>query len=673
NEDISSLLRGYKFWLPIDTDENENLKTMILSLGGEIADSDGQYVVPLVPSKEKVKADLPKQFYYSYIYDTFMKRKNVPLNKYHAYKLGGKNFTINIGDFPAPEKILTSEDNDNVKQNNDTLNDSVKTSFKKKAGKELDPSKPKKKANKFTKAEDEYILDLVRRNPHLRSTHTFFASIAQLKPLSEHTGNSIRYRYRKVLSTKLEYVYKIDPDTCKPVLDPETKNPIKIEEIPSLIKSQYTAEEDLQLCKHILAYKNGEMIVDTKRRYEVAQIPEYVFQELYKANPRHSIMSWRDRYRKFAAKYGLRKYIGYYERCLERDVEPQPMKNMSSRRDRKDYKVDTFGNEGEQRTIKKPKTEDKVISKSSPESEEKISDIANSTSISALDDNSNKIPKDIAEDNDLESSIVTAKDALEALANLSSKKVKTNDIDDGDDTIANTTAVVSKTKEDKDSNDVIEEAFKNIEEVRKISNVVESEVNDNNANLFVDATEDEMKQYDIALHNTELEVSNTSTDKKDEDDVSSHITEDDEANDVELVDVKADDGLMDFRQLIDIDPEPLKHRDNIDLSTMISNIRECFRNFGDGNTPYELFKDISDQTGISMLWLNYWFDCSCGMLGTFIQAIIHYLKTGELVMNDVSGFWTEKDDELLKVDPNNKDLIRLHGEDSVTKRKAVLF
>ena len=144
-------------------------------------------------------------------------------------------------------------------------------------------------------------------------------------------------------------------------------------------------------------------------------------------------------------------------------------------------------------------------------------------------------------------------------------------------------------------------------------------------------------------------------------------------NDLELVDVKADDGLMDFRQLIDIDPEPLKHRGEIDLSTMISNIRECFRNFGDGNTPYELFKDISDQTGISMLWLNYWFDCSCGMLGTFIQAIINYLKTRDLVMNDVSGFWTEKDDELLKVDPENKYLLHLHGKDSVTKRKAVLF
>lgn len=74
-----------------------------------------------------------------------------------------------------------------------------------------------------------------------------------------------------------------------------------------------------------------------------------------------------------------------------------------------------------------------------------------------------------------------------------------------------------------------------------------------------------------------------------------------------------------------------------------------------------------------MLWLNYWFDCSCGMLGTFIQAIIHYLETGELILNNVSGFWTEKDDELLRLEPENEELLKLHGKDSVTKRKAVLF
>lgn len=702
--DFSLLLKGLVFSLPVFSEENDHLKTMITSLGGEVVDDGNLDALALVPSKEKSRTDLAYQYLYQYIHDTFSKKTPLDINKYRVGKSSGQSLNINIGEFPIKpvqdEKL--NENGDGIDANpfdfvsGDSNALDSKPSSKKKVTKKHDPTKAKKKSNKFTKEEDDFILDLVRRNPHLRSTHTFFARIAQLKPLSEHTGNSIRYRYRKVLAPNLAFVYKIDPKTGKPEIDAATNQPKKIEDIPSLIKSQYTSEEDYALCKHILLYKNGEMVLSGKKKHEVSQIPEAVFQELHKLNPRHSTMSWRDRYRKFAAKFGLRKYIAYYEECQQRDIEPEPMKNMSSRNDRKDYKVDVFGNESEERPSKRVKhEEDKILAKAKTVEDGKTFEgsdqlTESDTAYMALSKAKGKLGTETFADGSL-SETSAAEGALEALANVSAEQTKANEISSNDsanvqdnlktdETEATDTKTLSAGKK---SNARSSKAVDGVS--YKVSQTVESVSNDDGANLFAAATEDEMKQYDIALADSQLEESNTNTDKKDaaeimSEHVSPEISESTAAhlgeegdNDLELVDVKADDGLMDFRQLIDIDPEPLKHRGEIDLSTMISNIRECFRNFGDGNTPYELFKDISDQTGISMLWLNYWFDCSCGMLGTFIQAIINYLKTGDLVMNDVSGFWTEKDDELLKVDPENKDLLHLHGKDSVTKRKAVLF
>lgn len=661
NTDISTLLKGSDFWLSTPSPKNDELKTLIKSMGGNVVDEFNNDVIPLVPIKTQISAAYPLQYLYAYIFDTYSKRTVLDINKYRVGRITAQPLKINIGEFPIkhlPDDNLASGSTDTSNTKSTLETDSKSAASKKKKSKPVDPLKPKKTSNKFTKEEDDFILDLVRRNPHLRSTHTFFARIAQLKPLSSHTGNSIRYRYRKVLAPSLTYVYKIDDKTGEPVIDPETNFPMKVEEIPSLIKSQYTAEEDYELCKHIISYKNGELVIPGKKKLEVSQIPEVVFQELHKINPRHSAMSWRDRYRKFAAKFGLKRYVIYYDKCKQRNQIPNPMKNMSSRSDRKDYKVDTFGEDLDvERPAKRLKTDDYKI------------DGQNS-------DNVSEQKTEIPNGNNFDEATSTAKGALEALANASAEQkslvdeIETNDSKNTKE--SDKDGADKETKESKESiatdkdvhDDVVTDTIKNITEnvdkditqsVEAISNV------DSGANLFVDATEDEMKEYDIALHNSQLEDdSNPTVDKKDN-------------NDVELVDVKADDGLMDFRQLIDIDPEPLKNRDNIDTDRMISNIRICFRNFADSSTPYELYKDISDQTGISMLWLNYWYDCSCGMLGTFIQAIINYLKTGELIMNSVPGFWTEKDDELLRVDPDNKDLLKLHGEESVTKRKAVLF
>jgi hypothetical protein len=703
NDDLTHVLKGRVFYLPIESSDNENIKSMVFSYGGKIVNNVGKNVFTLIPGEEKLLSDIDNQYSYQLIYDTYLKRSLQDLKK---YRLDGSSLNNNdhnnVGD-------ITDDNNDSTKNSNNNSNDNLTVNSENVAnGIESHESlrinvgdfpivKPssiedestligndskakrrviknpnpeiKRKSKKFTREEDEFILDLVRRNPHLRSTHTFFARISQLEPLSEHTGNSIRYRYRKVLAPTLNYVYKIDPATGKPEIDPETDQPYQITEIPSLIKSQYTSEEDYSLCKHILAYKSGEMVLYGKKKHEISQIPEVVFQELNKTNPRHSTMSWRDRYRKFAAKFGLRRYIDYYEDCITRDIIPEPMKNMSSRADRKDYKVDVFENENKRTSdaehvpVKKIKT---GIEKQSSKAKIRATKAKLSKNNKALDginlrDDESKTKDKSLDDNLVDplltsESVSAAAGALKALASVSLEQSKVDDEGNAEDKLSD--------KISKDSNiSVNGEASKHNE--------------DDGANLFVDATEDEMKQYDIALNNAGIDTDSKSKTKQNsiEEEEEVATAENDNVNDaeVELVNIKADDGLMDFRQLIEIDPEPLKHRDKIDLDTMVRNIHECFRNFGDRNTPYELFKDISDQTGISMLWLNYWFDCSCGMLGTFIQAIIHYLETGELIMNQVSGFWTEKDDELLKMDPENKELLQLHGKDSVTKRKAVLF
>lgn len=635
---ISKKLSGKQFFLPIESEENENIKSIIKTCGGEVVVDRTPDACILVPSKEKAVSVKEPQYLYQLVYDVYMK-KSIP--NYEKYKVNldkrdvrdGSNLEINVGAFPIHKEDGTGS--------NMSLNEASKEGLRKSTA-----PIPKRRSKKFTKEEDDFILDLVRRNPHLRSTHTFFARISQLAPLSEHTGNSIRYRYRKILAPTLSYVYKIDPSTGKPEIDPETNEPVRVEEIPSLIKAQYVAEEDYLLCRHILSFKSGEMVLLGKKKQEIAQIPEAVFQELNKLNPRHSAYSWRDRYRKFAAKFGLRRYVAYYEDCIRKNISPEPMKNMSSRADRKDYKVDVFENE-----TKKDSPASDSLKRAGDQIDvemKKIKAAKSTPSIAepAMAINSiEKVHEDIYVDPALESHS-TSVGALKELANASIEQTKNDEV-----------------KKSKSGYKAAKPRFKGAPA-------------NNGANLFAEATEDEMKQYDIALDGTEIDGLTEAKKKKIENDINVPDvvqSSNDSSNDVDLINVKADDGLMDFRQLLDIDPEPLKHRDEIDLDVMISNIQDCFRKFGDGNTPYELFKDISDQTGISMLWLNYWFDCSCGMLGTFIQAIIHYLRTGELVMNHVSGFWTEKDDELLKLDPDNKDLLDLHGKDSVTKRKAVLL
>lgn len=457
-----------------------------------------------------------------------------------------------------------------------------------------------KKSNKFTQAEDDLILDLVRRNPHLRSTHSFFERISILPPLSGHTGNSIRFRFRKTLDRDLKYYYLVDPLTNELKLDPKTEEPIKVYETPALMKSQYTAEEDFLLCKSVLDYIYGRSFPHIKRKRISTAVPVMVYQSVSNQMPTHSTLSYRDRYRKFASKYGLQKYVDYYEKCVEEGREPLPMKNLSSRADRKDVPRQKL-------------------------SEETVNDGDEEIEI-------NQYEQELAQHQQNKST----DEPLRKKLKLDTSKINGSDHDTSVDVAA---AAIAKVTE-------ISQKKKKSKKKSKKDQVESSGEQTAGTNLFEEGLAD--------ISKGEL-VGNVDG------------VEDD------VAEMREDEGLMDFRQLVEIDPEPLKNRaSNPNITQIIDNVTKCFDSFIDG-TPYELFKDLSDCTGISMLWLTYWFDCSCGMLQTFNDAINHYLQSGELILENSSGFWTEKDDELLKKDPNNLYLLELHGEESVEKRKTVLF
>jgi len=99
----------------------------------------------------------------------------------------------------------------------------------------------------FTEDEDEFILDVVRKNPTRRTTHTLFDEISHYVP--NHTGNSIRHRYRVYLSKRLDYVYKVD-DFGKLIRD-DAGNLIKTEVLPPALKKKFTAVEDYDLAQAV--------------------------------------------------------------------------------------------------------------------------------------------------------------------------------------------------------------------------------------------------------------------------------------------------------------------------------------------------------------------------------------------------------------------------------------
>lgn len=494
-----------------------------------------------------------------------------------------------------------------------------------------------KKSSKFSKEEDDFIMDVIRRNPHLRSTHSFFERISLFLPLAGHTGNSIRYRYRKALAKEVKYYYSVDPITHELVLDPKTNLPIKVYEAPALLKSQYTAEEDYNLCKIVLKYFNerSQRNLSAKQKQNVT-VPESVYQSVSFEFPTHSAMAYRDRYRKFACKYGLQNYIDYYENCAKEKTKPLPMKNLSSRFDRKD--------------VPRPTLSDEIIKIEDEESDE--GEQEETPEVKNTDIEDKKVLRDSTSSNNNNVPIEPARKKLK----LDTSKIKLDETDDTSIAVAaaaianiHEQAIQSKPKKSKSKK--ANKKSSRADEIDFMPNdqavIEEHEDTDRSANLF--------EQELVKIVQNEINHPN-----------------EDEVVVVDDVD-DVDDGLMDYKQLLEIDPEPLKDREtNGMIDSLIIQVADFFDNYVEG-TSYELFKDLNEMTGISLFWLSYWFDCSCGMLPIFHYSIVNYLQTGELILDEYPGFWTEKDDELLKKDPDNLDLLKLHGSESVMKRKSVLF
>lgn len=221
--------------------------------------------------------------------------------------------------------------------------------------------------NVFSEDEDQFILDVVRKNPTRRSTHTLFEEISRFMP--NHTGNSIRHRYRGYLSKRLDFVYQVDKNG-KLVRD-ERGNLIKTDVLPPSLKRKFTADEDYGLAIAIKKqfYRDAfqadpesgsslithqETAVDIAKR-NMTMDPHHVpgnepsfkdfrvygrrgpvarefFKTYAELVPTHTESAWRDRFRKFLLVFGIDAYIDYYEECKTIGKEPEPLKNMTVRK-----------------------------------------------------------------------------------------------------------------------------------------------------------------------------------------------------------------------------------------------------------------------------------------------------------------------------------------------------
>lgn len=229
-----------------------------------------------------------------------------------------------------------------------------------------DPVGSSHNKSSFTKEEDEFILDVVRKNPTKRTTHTLYDEISHYVP--NHTGNSIRHRFRVYLSKKLEFVYQVDEED-KLVRDSDG-NLIKTDILPSGLKRKFTSEEDYNLALAVkkqfyrdafqrdpdtgesLITEDDEPNVVAKRQLvmnteiDPSDIPPFdkymvndrrgplsreFFKNFATEVPTHSENAWRDRFRKFILPYGIDSYISYYEKCIEEGIEPESIKNMTNR------------------------------------------------------------------------------------------------------------------------------------------------------------------------------------------------------------------------------------------------------------------------------------------------------------------------------------------------------
>lgn len=218
----------------------------------------------------------------------------------------------------------------------------------------------------FTREEDEFILDVVRKNPTRRTTHTLFDEISHYVP--NHTGNSIRHRFRVYLAKRLEFVYQVN-DEGKLIRD-QNGDLIKTDILPTGLKKKFSAEEDYNLALAVkrqfyrdlfqldpltgetLIREDDDASVIAKRKlvmsseFSPSQIPSFddyaveerkgpLSREFFKTfaieYPTHSENAWRDRYRKFVLPYGVDAYLQYFEKCKAEGVPAEAIKNMTNR------------------------------------------------------------------------------------------------------------------------------------------------------------------------------------------------------------------------------------------------------------------------------------------------------------------------------------------------------
>lgn len=218
----------------------------------------------------------------------------------------------------------------------------------------------------FTEAEDEFILDVVRKNPTRRTTHTLYDEISHYVP--NHTGNSIRHRFRVYLSKRLEFVYEVDK--YGKLIRDDNGNLIKTKILPPSIKKKFTADEDYSLAIGIkkqfyrdlyqidpdtgvslitdedspTAIAKRNMTMDPNHvpgtepsftNYRVndrrGPIAREFFKQFGESHSTHTENAWRDRFRKFLLAYGIDNYIEYYEGEKNEGNIPEPMKNLTNR------------------------------------------------------------------------------------------------------------------------------------------------------------------------------------------------------------------------------------------------------------------------------------------------------------------------------------------------------
>ncbi|CAI4035905.1 hypothetical protein SMKI_14G1140 [Saccharomyces mikatae IFO 1815] len=263
--------------------------------------------------------------------------------------------------------IINDEDNDLLAQDNNAQSgEEGNASFQAQRSMMSRGALPSHNKASFTDEEDEFILDVVRKNPTRRTTHTLYDEISHYVP--NHTGNSIRHRFRVYLSKRLEYVYEVDK-FGKLVRD-EDGNLIKTKVLPPSIKRKFSADEDYTLAIAVKKQFYRDLFQidpDTGRslitdedtptaiaRRNMTMDPNHVpgnepnfaayrtqsrrgpiarefFKHFAEEHATHTENAWRDRFRKFLLAYGIDDYISYYEAEKAQNREPEPMKNLTNR------------------------------------------------------------------------------------------------------------------------------------------------------------------------------------------------------------------------------------------------------------------------------------------------------------------------------------------------------